>query len=298
MEDTLNVQEIYKRCTNIFVMDDHAHHCNIWSLEDEINYGRKLQYMLISRKWLSYHAEFYETLLSFNDLRFIAFNLRKPESIQISLAPRLTLPRLEILSLSINHKFNEQIDRYFGEAELPSLHTLHLTLRTTSRYNPQTNDLDRLQAIWSSHGTRIKTLKIRGPTGIGWLGPWSPHESFKLDRHLVNLQQLVVDVFISGPLLAQFGTCSTITTLEISDVESGSDPIEPVASVEWVLGSDVCQWFENLQTLRLSVPPDLFGREITESYIMDEVEYAIEQYRASIEARGVKIISEIRLKDK
>jgi hypothetical protein len=71
--------------------------------------------------------------------------------ITISHASRLTLPRLEVLSLSTNHTYTEEIDRYFGEAELPRLHTLQLRLQTRSPYSLQIHELDRFQEIWRWH---------------------------------------------------------------------------------------------------------------------------------------------------
>jgi hypothetical protein len=294
VEDKSHIQEIYKYCTNLIVMDDFARHGDTWSLGEEVNRGRELQYLLIDL--LRDHADLYKTLSSFNHLRFIAFDLTGASAIPISHAPRLTLPRLEVLSLSINHTYTEEMDQYFGQASLSSLHTLQLTLQATSTNNSQINTLDRLQAIWSGHGRRIKTLKIRDRTGLtqfDGIVTLPPPPSFKIDDHLLNLQQLVVNGDIWKALLAELGSCSTISTLEISDVDLGGDTAGPIARVKQLLSNHVCKRFVNLQRLRLSVRPDLFGRELAHRHIINDLELVIEQYRASIETRGVTIVSKI-----
>jgi hypothetical protein len=286
-EDKPHIQEIYRHCTNLTVMD-FDHHGNIWSLGEEANRGRKLEYLVIGTELLRDHAYLYKTLSSFDHLRFIAFDLTRASAIPISQAPRLTLPRLEVLSICTNHTFNEEVDRYFGEAELPNLHTLQLTLKIFSS-NMQINELDRYQAIWRCHGARIKTLKIDDQTGRGLFT--IPPSSVKLNRHLINLQQLVVNGQIWRTFLMELGMCSSITTLEISQTKATNTYFERL------LSEDVCKWFDNLQWLRISVAPDLYGQELMYGYDLDNLERVIEQYRAAIKVRGVrgvKIISEIR----
>jgi hypothetical protein len=289
IKDKPYVEEIYKYCTNLIAMDDHGYYCDIWSLGAEVNRGRKLQYLSIAKVFLCSHAEFYTILPSFDHLRFLAFYLGTYEDIPILHAPRLTLPRLEVLSLSTNEAFSEDVDRYFGEAVLPRLHTLQLTFQAVS--GRQVNQLDRFQEIWKGHGHRIKTLMIQDQTKmeLSRRDASPPPLSFQINHHLVNLQQLVVNNNIWDTLLVELATCSSISTLEISDVDSNSD----VTEVVHFFRKDVYKWFINLQRLRLSVSPNLFGRELAPRQVVIDLERVIKQYRASIETRGVTIVSEI-----
>jgi hypothetical protein len=89
----------------------------------------------------------------------------------------------------------------------------------------------------------------------------------------------------------ELGTCSSITTLEISEARNKHIPI---TEIEQLFKEDVCKWFGNLQWLRISVAPDLCGQELMNGSILDDLEGVIERHRAAIEMRGVKIISEIQ----
>jgi hypothetical protein len=121
-----------------------------------------------------------------------------------------------------------------------------------------------------------------------------PTLSFKLNRHLVNLQQLIFNGDIWETFLMELGTCSSITTLEISHADRARATQIAIADVERLFREDVCEWFDNLQWLRISVAPDLYGRELMKGHILDDLERAIDQYQTAIEMRGVKIISRIQ----
>jgi hypothetical protein len=302
-----HIEEIYRSCPHIASVCDMGH-SELLSIPIE-DHPKKLQ-ALDAASYLRLPVDrtkgIFNYLSSFHSLRLLtlAFMADKPNRSK----PRLSLPNLEILSLVILDESDREVDKYLSEAELPKLHSLHLNLSAIHENRSRVHPLDVIQTFCENLGHQILTLMITDKRSWGFPTIGTKKPSFQLDKYLPNLQQVIVDEWITIESLQDMSVCSTIRILDICDPRMASiacylDQHSDDANNDGdftrlnrrfeegtIINKDLGNGFKGLRLLRFSsAMPDRWGREEAFEPVLNGLKAFLKKYGKEIESRGVSI---------
>jgi hypothetical protein len=311
------IRDVYLRCPNLIAFDDYPHMGLIQFLpallssEEMERYSPRLQYLHAAEllggntNSLRPHSApphlFYQNISLYSQLRYLslAFEDERPTRH----APKLCLPNLELLSITAIYGYDEEIDAYLAQAELPKLHTLHIMFDSNFPNSPLVSPLEEVRELLKAHGNKLVTLKIRD----------EPHRysdegeqelSFQLQGYLSNLQQLIVNEECQLSVLHEMRHCPSLHTLEFTDIQPG----------KWrsgrglhhlLVGNPLRRFgFESVRAIRFSTVPSLSGHEYVNSVVetwiprrnfMEGLDAFIKSHRKPFEDEGIELVSKIEI---